>query len=74
MINLLRIAGLGPASDLPLPDWSPEASLAMMDKAGIAAAILSISSPGLPYGEPKAVAKLVRQVIDMHAGAQCMFG
>lgn len=34
----------------------------MMDKAGIARAILSVSSPGIPYGDLKDAPKLARQV------------
>ena len=49
-------------SDMPLPDWSVEASLDMMDRAGIARALLSVSSPGLHWGELKDAAKLARQV------------
>jgi 6-methylsalicylate decarboxylase len=33
-----------------LPDWSPEAHLAMMDRVGIATAMLSITSPGVSFG------------------------
>ena len=35
------------ADGLPIPDWSPQASLELMDAHGIETAILSISTPNL---------------------------
>jgi predicted TIM-barrel fold metal-dependent hydrolase len=34
-----------------LPTWSPEGSLASMDRQGIAAAALSVSAPGVHFGD-----------------------
>lgn len=55
-------AGLSPTSDIPLPDWTPELSLAYMDKFDIAGAILSLSSPGLPFGDLAKASSMARQV------------
>ncbi len=44
------------------PAWSPAEMLAMMDRQGIARAYLSISSPGVHFGDDAAAGKLARAV------------
>ena len=39
------------AGGLPIPDWSAEASLALMDERGVETAILSVSTPGVHLGD-----------------------
>jgi predicted TIM-barrel fold metal-dependent hydrolase len=48
----------------PLPAWSPERSLSAMDKQGIWRAVLSISAPGVHFGDPVDAADLARTVND----------
>lgn len=45
-----------------IPDWSEEAALAAMDKIGVRKAYLSISSPGVYFGDAAAAATLARRV------------
>jgi predicted TIM-barrel fold metal-dependent hydrolase len=45
-----------------LPDWSEASALAMMDALGINTAMLSISSPGVHFGDDAAAARLSRQL------------
>ena len=52
----------------PFPDWSPETSLALMDRLGIATAILSFSAPGLYYGDRAACRDLAMRCNDYLAG------
>jgi predicted TIM-barrel fold metal-dependent hydrolase len=64
-----RAAGHGRPDGMPgLPEWSPEAALAVMAKTGVAAAVLSISSPGVHFGDDRAAGDLARHVND--SGAQ----
>ena len=44
----------------PTLDWTPEKSIADMDKAGVATAILSITTPGVWYGDDAAAVPLAR--------------
>ncbi|MDO4916061.1 MAG: amidohydrolase family protein [Rothia sp. (in: high G+C Gram-positive bacteria)] len=50
------------------PTWTAENSLALMDECGISRAVLSISSPGVHFGDDAAARTLARQVNE--AGAQ----
>ncbi|BBX62167.1 amidohydrolase [Mycobacterium saskatchewanense] len=47
--DALRKAKVDDASGRALPDWSPEASLQAMDELNVAAAILSVSTPGTAF-------------------------
>ncbi|WP_345943982.1 amidohydrolase family protein [Streptomyces sp. SID3212] len=59
----MEAAGHGQPDGMPaIPEWSPEAALAMMDGTGIAAAVLSVSSPGIGFGDPAETRELARTV------------
>ncbi|HEX3511433.1 MAG TPA: amidohydrolase family protein [Solirubrobacteraceae bacterium] len=63
------LAGHAAPDGIPaLPDWSVEESLELMDKVGIAASLLSISSPGVFFGEQDSATRLAREVNE--AGAR----
>jgi predicted TIM-barrel fold metal-dependent hydrolase len=49
-------------------DWSAAAHLELMDQIGIDAAVLSVSSPGIHFGDDAAARQLAREVND--AGAR----
>jgi len=51
----------------PLEDWTPEQSLAAMDRGGVATAILSISEPGVWFGSDPAARALARECNDYGA-------
>ena len=51
----LKKLGVDDAAGAPLPDWTPEKSLALMDATGIAKAFLSISCPGVYFGDAHVV-------------------
>lgn len=48
--------------------WSADEHLVVMDKAGIRLSILSVSSPGVHFGDDAAARRLARQVNDFAAG------
>jgi 6-methylsalicylate decarboxylase len=45
-----------------LPPWDPESAVAMMDRLNIGTGILSVSSPGIHFGDGDAARKLARYV------------
>lgn len=47
--------------------WTPERALDAMDRSGVATAILSLSSPGVWFGDPTAARTLARRVNDYAA-------
>ena len=67
-LDALRAAGLGQPDGMPgLPDWSSGAALDLMAKTGVAAAVLSVSSPGVHFGDDAQARELAAHVND--AGA-----
>lgn len=57
----LQRLGVDQAAGAALPAWSPETSLALMAAAGIAKAYLSVSCPGVYFGDGGAARELARQ-------------
>ena len=51
-----------PDGFLALPEWDSETALRLMDHLGVAAALLSISSPGVHFGNDEAARILAHQV------------
>lgn len=50
--EMCRAAGHGRPDGMPaLPAWSAEAAVEVMDASGVAAAVLSVSSPGVHFGD-----------------------
>ena len=59
VMALARIGVIGAGGE-DFPDWSPEQTLAMMDQQGIATAILSLSAPGVFFGDRSLAHDLAR--------------
>jgi 6-methylsalicylate decarboxylase len=51
-----------------IENWSPEVAVADMDKAGVATAIVSISTPGVYFGDVKQGRRLARACNEYGAG------
>jgi 6-methylsalicylate decarboxylase len=51
----------------PMKNWTPEKSLQDMDKAGVAVAMLSVTTPGLNFTSGEAARKLARECNDYAA-------
>jgi 6-methylsalicylate decarboxylase len=61
-VSALKNGGVEAAHGAGYPKWSPELSLETMDKNGIAAAITSLSSPGVYFGDTAFAGNLARQL------------
>lgn len=62
-LDALKQAGLSPPDGmLSTPAWSETKALAMLNKLGIRTAFLSISSPGVHFGNDDSARSLVRHV------------
>jgi len=55
------------AGGLPIPSWDVEAALAVMDRHDIAAAVLSVSTPGVHLGDDAEARAMARDVNDFAA-------
>jgi predicted TIM-barrel fold metal-dependent hydrolase len=66
-LNALGSACPAPGYQPPIAQWTVERSLEEMDAAGIASAILSVTTPGIHFGEDAAAQKLARQCNDSGA-------
>ena len=60
----LERAGIKGTSGLHFPEWSEELALDVMDRRGIQTAMISISSPGVYFGDEKAASQLAHEVND----------
>ncbi|MCA1004841.1 amidohydrolase [Rhodococcus hoagii] len=65
--RLLRDKGIRPGG-IPLPDWAAPMASKIMDANGIAAAVLSVSTPGVWFGEVPEARRWARRVNE-HAAA-----
>jgi predicted TIM-barrel fold metal-dependent hydrolase len=53
--------GISLVAGAPLPAWTGERSLAIMDAAGIETAVLSLSAPGVHFGDKAGAVSLARE-------------
>jgi 6-methylsalicylate decarboxylase len=66
-VESCQAAGHGRPDGMPgLPGWSPEAALEVMVKVGVAAAVLSISSPGVHFGDDSLAANPAARDLAQH--------
>ena len=63
---LLDERGLS-AGGWPAPDWDPRSAIAMMDRRSIATGILSLSAPGVHFGDDVEARALAREINDYGA-------
>ena len=65
--SALAEIGITSFGGLPFPNWNAQKSLEVMDRAGIATAITSISSPGIYFGDREFSIDLARQCNEFSA-------
>src|SRR5260221_3721071 len=64
----MRRAGIAdPIPGVDYPDWDVQTTLAVMDRQGIATAIVSISDPGVYFGNVALARDLARQINEFSA-------
>ena len=61
-VATLAKLGITGAGGVDFPTWSPEQSLELMDRQGIACALLSLSAPGVYFGDSALARDLARSV------------
>ena len=66
-VEALAGIGISNAGGMPFPAWSAEETLAMMDRQGIRAAVTSISSPGVHFGDAAFARDLARRCNEVSA-------
>jgi 6-methylsalicylate decarboxylase len=63
----MRAAGLQDVDGFPLPDWSVESSLELMERCDIKASVLSISAPGIEFVPAASARTLARKINEQQA-------
>src|SRR5258708_13395983 len=67
-VEAMRRAGIAdPIPGVDYPDWDVQTTLAVMDRQGIATAIVSISDPGVYFGNVALARDLARQINEFSA-------
>jgi len=66
-VSALARIGVTGGGGIPFPNWSGDAALGLMDRHGIQAAVTSVSSPGVHFGDPAAARDLARRCNDISA-------
>lgn len=66
-VSALHRLGIVKTGGVPLPHWSADQTLALMDRQGIATSILSISAPGAYFGDVGLAQELARQCNEFSA-------
>jgi 6-methylsalicylate decarboxylase len=66
-VSALARIGITGGGGLPFPRWSVDDALGLMDRHGIQAAVTSISSPGVHFGDAAAARDLARRCNEISA-------
>lgn len=66
-VEALRGIGVNDVTGVPFPSWSPEAMHAAIDRIGVTKAIVSISAPGVYFGDRGFARELARRCNEYHA-------
>lgn len=80
-VDVVTRRGVDRIAGAPLPPWTPERSLAVMNEHDIGTAILSVTSPGVYFGDAKEACDLARacnddaaEIAARHPGRFSFFG
>ena len=66
-ISSLASVNIKESARVVFPKWSVESSIAFMDRRDISAAIVSVSAPGVYFGDPEFARKLARRCNEFSA-------
>ncbi|HTO68354.1 MAG TPA: amidohydrolase family protein [Myxococcota bacterium] len=66
-VEWLAKLGVGAGAGVPFPRWSRESTLEMMDRRGIQTAIVSLSTPGVHFGDAAEARKRAREINELSA-------
>ena len=67
-LAVMRQMGKKDSGGFPMPEWSVEKDIEMMDRFGIRTAIASLGSPGVWFGDAAAARDLARVCNEYYAG------
>src|SRR5262249_57098823 len=66
-VSALARIGITGGGGVPFPSWSVDDALGLMDRHGIQAAVTSISSPGVHFGDAATARDLARRCNEISA-------
>ena len=67
-VDWLARLGVGAGAGVPFPRWSREETLEIIDRRGIETAIVSLSTPGVHFGDAAEARKRAREINELSAG------
>ena len=67
-VDWLARLGIDAGAGVPFPRWSREETLEMMDRRGIETAMVSLSTPGVHFGDAAEARKRAREINELSAG------
>ena len=62
-VSALQELGIHGGGGIPFPAWEVPSTIEMMDRQGIAAAVTSVSSPGVHFGNDASAARNARSLL-----------
>jgi 6-methylsalicylate decarboxylase len=73
-LTAMRAGGISDVDGFPIPEWSEQGHLELLDRHGISAAVLSFSAPGISFASGRQARELARRLNEAAAERRARTG